>query len=837
MILHGREAELERLSRILSAVRDTGHVVLVTGEPGIGKTTLLNELIRRGEGMGLSVASGKANELDQMAPLASLMTCLPYGEHVHHLSTDRDHRIWLVEELARVIEARGPVMVALDDAQWADPLSRFALTHLPVRLRTSPVLWLLTGRNGTLEEFARLADRVEVDQIALGPLPSEAMDRLAHETLGHPPDAHVRELIESAGGNPFLAKELLGEQRGLRGRLSALPTSTLRLLQAGAVLGPDFTLAAAAALLDTPQMGLLTDLEEAVGSGLVTDHGMNLAFRHDLIRQAVYAGILPSVRNALHRTAATHLVAMGRGAVQAAAHLQLGALPGDEEAISLLLRAARDALPVMPATSAALAVHALSLAEVASPLRYEAGEQAIACLTAAGRNQMAVEVGDSLLRSRPPLATFGRVQAALGRPLWDLGLVAELRRRVEAALGACDSGTHARLVALRALALSCEAELGPAREALAGSIETRDRDAHVTSLLALGETELNAGDVRAALAHFTALGALEPDYTAEKILTYQYMDDFAASEKLLTLAQNSESSRQAALSWAQAGHHLGLGNLNQAEESLLSLVRLAQSHQVDARVTLAWIACLRGKPDLAATHLTPEADPAITFMEAMIADLRGDHTRGVEILKGLDAPVSRQPLLRTTLPRAVRLAMRGGAPALASDLASQAEELAGRNPGVPSTQAIAAHCAGLAHNDLERLAEAHTLATKSPRPLVRAAIARDLGWALLARGESRRAAPHLKRAREVFTELGAYGEAASTMPVQDRQQPVQGWEALTATERKVAGLIAAGHSNQSAAEHLVVSPHTINTHLGSIFRKLDVKTRVQLTLVVLSRSE
>jgi DNA-binding CsgD family transcriptional regulator len=70
-----------------------------------------------------------------------------------------------------------------------------------------------------------------------------------------------------------------------------------------------------------------------------------------------------------------------------------------------------------------------------------------------------------------------------------------------------------------------------------------------------------------------------------------------------------------------------------------------------------------------------------------------------------------------------------------------------------------------------------------------------------------------------------------------RQRPVQGWEALTASEKKVARLIAEGHTNRSAADRLVVSPHTINTHLTSAFRKLSVNSRVQLAHVVMALRE
>ena len=61
-------------------------------------------------------------------------------------------------------------------------------------------------------------------------------------------------------------------------------------------------------------------------------------------------------------------------------------------------------------------------------------------------------------------------------------------------------------------------------------------------------------------------------------------------------------------------------------------------------------------------------------------------------------------------------------------------------------------------------------------------------------------------------------------------RPPTGWAALTATEYRVVELISAGHSNRSAAAELGVSPNTVNTHLRAVFRKLDVKSRVQLTI-------
>jgi DNA-binding CsgD family transcriptional regulator len=66
------------------------------------------------------------------------------------------------------------------------------------------------------------------------------------------------------------------------------------------------------------------------------------------------------------------------------------------------------------------------------------------------------------------------------------------------------------------------------------------------------------------------------------------------------------------------------------------------------------------------------------------------------------------------------------------------------------------------------------------------------------------------------------------------ERPLQGWGALTASEKKIARLVAEGHTNRSAADLLVVSPHTVNTHLTSVFRKLSVNSRVQLANLVMA---
>ncbi|MFC3572368.1 AAA family ATPase [Streptomyces yaanensis] len=903
--LRGREIELEELQALIASVARTGSggLALIQGEPGIGKTTLLAEAVSLARAAGFSVGVGKADELHRVVPLSSLASCVVHGEQpllsgdvFADLARHHDQRIWLVERLAEVIEARAgsvPVLIALDDVQWADPLSRFALQQLPTRLRSSPVLWMVTGRReptGPAEEIVAAArDELPTVTVRLGPLSGAAICQLAGDTLGAAADERVRDLLDGAGGNPFLAIEMLAGVRkaeasdelvppglvvGVRGRLKSLQPDTLRFLQMGAVLGRRFGFYDAAALCGQPSAMLIAALEEAVHAGLLDDDGDHLVFRHDLLRQAVYVDIPPSARKALHREAAHHLVAAGGRPIDAVPHILRGALPGDEEAVGLLRRAADDVLPVTPGLAADLMTRALELVPSARPLRYAVGEQTIVCLTQAGRNREALATGDQLLAYRPPLETFSRLQAALGGTLWSMDVADELRRRAETALamGGAAPEVGARLAALRALALSRGQDLAAAREAgetaLRAATAAGDREAHVLALSGLGEIAQNAGENAVALERFAALSAVDSAFLPEEIVAYTHVDDFASSERVLLRAADSAGSfRQAMMLWAQGLHDLGLGRLDDADADFATMERLEDEvqvpvQQVNGRVIRSRIALLRGDREAAREHLAearerlavkpnPGNTAAVRFLEAVHAEADGDIELAVDKIRQVQEKgfFMRWRLLRDWVDLAIRMALRGADHELAEDLAAQAEAHAERNPAVPTATGIAAQALGLVKNDLAMLQRSAELLRASPRPLVRAAAHADLGQALLAAGRKPEAVAALTYAQGAFAESGAPAAAARVQralegagaggrrAVATTQRPVQGWGALTASERKVARLIAEGHTNRSAADLLVVSPHTVNTHLTSVFRKLSVNSRVQLANLVLALPE
>ncbi|MFJ7958925.1 ATP-binding protein [Streptomyces sp. NPDC096319] len=892
--LRGREAELERLRSLVDAVRDGegGTVVQLLGEPGIGKTVLLQETVALARAREFLVSHGRAEELHELAPLASLASGLLHGDPPLLSSADfadlaghHDQRIWLVERLAQLIEERSagtPVLIAVDDVPWADPLSRFALGVLPARLLSSPVLWVLTGRNDP-ELYGR---GPRATTLPLRPLTDTALAELARDVLGQDVPAPAAELLDGAGGNPFLAAEMLtgiaasgadGPEPpprlilGVRDRLADLRPDTLHFLRIGAVLGRAFSLADAAALCGRPASGLGAEVDEAIAAALLHDDGDRLRFRHDLLRQAVYADLAPSVRRALHREAARRLVATGRSSTDAVPHLLESAEPGDQEAVELLGTAATDVIAVLPELAADLAVRALELVPPHAPPLFDVGERAVVALTRAGRYTQARDTGDALLARRPPLDVFARLQSVLGDTLWHLDDVHELTRRSTAALAAVtDPAIRARLTARQALAHSRGSDLEAAREtaerALAEAERSGDREARVLALWGLGEIALNAGDCAAAVAHHTALSVFDTAFLPEEAVARIHADDFDTVRRLLRTAGDAPL-RPAMLIWAQGTLNMGLGRLDDADADFVTAERLeadlrVPGNLVNIRVNRGLLALLRGDRAAAREHLdlvrATVADRPNTgnhaahrYLEAVVADADGDHAAAADLVRSAqrDHPFLRWRLLRPHVVQAVRIALRGGDRNLAEDLAAQAAAHAARNPGVPTAQGTAAHAAALAHADPALLERAVRVLLTGRRPLPLAAASADHGHALRTAGDPAATAA-LTRAHDLYAQAGAHAEADRVRDEPERAtrrsgrrargprpRPDRGWEALTASERKVARLIAAGHTNRSAAQALVVSPHTVNTHLASVFRKLSVRSRVHMARIVLAEGE
>ncbi|GLY95332.1 LuxR family transcriptional regulator [Actinoplanes sp. NBRC 103695] len=294
-----------------AAIRRTRRgVVIVGGEPGIGKTALLRAETEHAAADGYA-ALATARAGDRIAPLSTLgpaLRPLLSADAFHALADLQDKPLWLAERLAAVLAAKAPALIAVDEVQWADPLSAYLLRALPARLAGTRVLWLLAAREAPAD--------LEGHRLRLGPLSAEALAEIATDRLGHGPDAALRARLAGTRGLPWLAVRIIdgdtaGLSRDVRRLLAGATPHCRSLVTAAAVLGqPDkaalgqpIKLDDAGLLLGEQPVDLIDALGEAIALGLLTDGDDGAVFRHELLRRAVHDDLTPSVRTALRNGA------------------------------------------------------------------------------------------------------------------------------------------------------------------------------------------------------------------------------------------------------------------------------------------------------------------------------------------------------------------------------------------------------------------------------------------------------------------------------------------------------------------------------------------------------
>lgn len=388
--MRGRRDEQAAILALLEGLTSTtGNVMLVEGEPGIGKTLLLGEAAGLAAARGTAVASGRADELGRLTPLGPLLSALE--ESPAPLTVARNAfpdgpglLLWLAEQVRTSLERRlgaGPLLVTLDDLQWADPATLMALRTLPSRLAERPVAWLLACRSTPARGDARrLFDLLEEEgatRTVLRPLDEAAVTEVCTDILGAVPGRDLAALAAQAGGNPLLLSEYLtglceegavlvrdGTARlaettpagaelplrvhtAVRRRLNELATRTRYLLEATAVLGRSFSPAYAAEMLGETPAALLPALEEALAAGVLVTTPDELAFRHELLWRSVVERVPQPVRRALReqvRRATRTGPAPLTGGGDAGTLTDLALLAWDEGRLSYGLELARAAV-------------------------------------------------------------------------------------------------------------------------------------------------------------------------------------------------------------------------------------------------------------------------------------------------------------------------------------------------------------------------------------------------------------------------------------------------------------------------------------------------------------
>lgn len=339
---------LPERSRLAAALDDTcaqrvGRVLLLSGEPGVGKTRLLTTLMSAVRQRDGTVLDGCAYEAESGRPYGpwidairrvppayvgqtlggDLGLLMPELGQDGQIEPSRDRLFGAVAELvAARAHSAPPVLLVFDDVHWCDEASA-ALLHYVARLnRHRPVLTALAARNGELPDNAPIQRVLRglrhdglLDEIPLGPLTAEETAELVR-TLD--PAADVARVFAESAGNPLFALEVARHAplrrddmpRSLSGivrdRIQGLPTDAGEVLRWAAVLGQTFSVRRLSALCPLGIDALMPALETLERHALLTEvdagrqTGGTYAFAHDLVRRGVYTGLSEPRRRLMH---------------------------------------------------------------------------------------------------------------------------------------------------------------------------------------------------------------------------------------------------------------------------------------------------------------------------------------------------------------------------------------------------------------------------------------------------------------------------------------------------------------------------------------------------------
>jgi DNA-binding CsgD family transcriptional regulator len=450
-VVRGRAGELRTVTDLVRRLAGGhGGVLLIEGELGAGKSPLLSRAASDAQAAGVSVAAAAADELGRLDPLGSVLMAL--GESLAALErvvAGPRRAASPVESLRARLEQRAavrPLLISLDDLQWADAATLSALRTLPSQLASYPLAWFLArrapGRDRVVRRLFDLLAAEGATRLALDPLSSDAVAEMITDTLGATPDPGLLELAGGAAGNPLLVAELVGGlleedavvvshgraslrsaqvpkriQEVVRDLIDRLGAQTRHMLDTGAVLGRSFRLEDVAVMLGTSPAALLPGVDEALGVGMLVATQDVLAFRHELVWQAAVQTQALPVRQALHRQAAEILLGQG-AAASAAEHLLSCARGSDAEILAGLDRAAAEVLQSWPAVAADLATRALELTPAGDPELMHRRSVAAEALTAAGRLAEAIRLAYSALHMPQPPAASARLRCTLSAALW-----------------------------------------------------------------------------------------------------------------------------------------------------------------------------------------------------------------------------------------------------------------------------------------------------------------------------------------------------------------------------------------------------------------------------------
>jgi DNA-binding CsgD family transcriptional regulator len=898
-LLAGRGAESARLDSLLADARGGQSAVLVLrGEPGIGKTAVLGYAAERAAGFQVVRAAGVESEMELpfaglhqlCGPMLGGLGQLPPPQRdalgtAFGLSSGAQPDRFLVglavlSLLSDAAEER-PLLGLIDDAQWLDRSSAQVLAFVARRLQAESVVLLFAEREpGELGELAGLPD------LPLRGLPDDSARELLASAIGGPIDDRVRDrILAEARGNPLALIELPHElspatlaggfglpcgrpvpsriEASFRLRVRQLPAATRRLLLVAAAepTGESALLWRAVTMLGIPAGAV----GPAEADGLL-DLGAQVAFRHSLLRSAIYRAANAEERRSAHLALAEATDAE-TDPDRRAWHRAHATLAPDEEVARELERSAGRAQ-----ARGGLAAAAAFL-ERAATLTPDRGRRARRALDAARYKQLAGAPHEAstllVTAAAGPLGDFDRamLQRLHGQIALDLRrggdavpLLLDAARRLEPLDPALARETY--LEALRATGIA--GRPGGARAAAEAACRAPAPDGAPCAIDLLLEglaVRFTAGYAASAPALKRALSAVCDEggrpgqdvrwpWSGRRVAPDLFDDDtwYALATRGVQIARDAGALTVLPL----ALHYLATmriyeGNLEAAAALLDEADAIADATGTGPLVLAKLLlAGFRGDEEQASVLIEASKSAAIARGEEVVL-ITGEHARAVlhnglgHYQAALDAAQSASAqdelmLSVWSLPELVEAAARCGKTELAADALGRLCERT-QAAGTELALGIEARSRALliGGDPAERLyreAIQRLGGTRMRPALVRA----HLLYGEWLRRENRRtdAREQLRTAYDGLTAMGmgAFAERARRELLATgetvRKRTVQISYELTAQEVQIARLAADGLSNLEIGAQLFLSPRTVQYHLAKVFTKLSVGSRRQL---------
>jgi len=883
--LIGRQAEFSQLSRVLT--EDAGRAVVVSGEPGVGKTALIDQMCALATADGWQAVRVLGVEAEQPFALGGLNQVV-YGLKPFQAGLDEQDRgvlapilggdsnsvvavLPLVAALLNLLESAAltqPVLLVIDDVHWLDGVSAEVLGAVGRRL-THPRVRIVAGRRVPHDSAFASAGWTEMP---VAPLDSDDSARLL-ETAGVPLTAAARRaILAAAAGNPLALAELPRGADQIETGAAALPL-TERLVSVFAGRLGQLDTAVRAELLraaldgvngsigsSTRARHVMRNVKPAITAGLLVVNPLGeIAFRHPLVRAAVIHQADPQDRRDAHRELAGLYEDV---LVRHAWHLAAAATKPDQHVADLLARAAKMSIR---RGGLAVAVEWLrNAAELSTDPDRRAELLADAVFVAARAGQVG-EAEDLLERTET-----GESDSALAvladsyRAFHTDGEVTSTHRRVLDALSksdALDDKTLNRLVYLllsitnysgdarhreqtNAALLALQARLDPAVLMYRTGVDDIADTANAVRSMLSGYVELlpQLPAQRMALLSFPAYcaGAMA-DFRAPLQAAFTQLSEHGASVDAIECGRVVVLDLIAAGFWPQA-EQVGAACLEMAQRipgsqlrrhQLLADLGVLAADRGDVETALQYAAEVKAwsKP-LGLQRLLDAAERIAVRVALADADYEAAYRAAIRISPPGHWPLHNIHEVADDMLDSVEAALHSGRPDEARALTDEAVwlNLAEISPRVAAlTTAISAMTAPDADaGELYQSALTHPGIAEFPFEHARIALAQGMWLRRTRRYTEARAA--LGVATDGFDRLGARpwterARAELRAAGASAKQSLGEPALLSAQERRVAELAADGQTSKEIAAQLSISARTVDGHLYRAFRKLNVTTR------------